>query len=282
MICNPCPKEHTAHPHCSPAGTKAGKQYAFLSGPATGGGRPWRRQQAGNHGRISKKMVKQAEWTEKKKSHLFFIKLQCFISWVISPPFLWVIAFFFFLVFYAHWEVITNQSFLSSHRLQFFYSPPQQRIQGGLSFGNKAAGESRRKRKRALAKQKVTSTGSEVTLDNGRGVGGNFRPQARWVCMRVRGCACVFTRIIWRQHLFPWWPGTKKTDERQTQQTYCQMAGGACYDSAGRRPGVFPLGKWLKLLTLIALKSKRWPRRSALNSSQPRGSWNQSFSLSFS
>lgn len=61
MICNPCPKEHTAHPHCSPAGTKAGKQYAFLSGLATGGGRPWRRQQAGNHGRISKKMVKQAE-----------------------------------------------------------------------------------------------------------------------------------------------------------------------------------------------------------------------------
>lgn len=60
IICNPCPKEHTAHPHCSPAGTKAGKQYTFLFGPAVGGGRPWIGQKAGNCARIRKKMAIQA------------------------------------------------------------------------------------------------------------------------------------------------------------------------------------------------------------------------------
>lgn len=74
-----------------------------------------------------------------------------------------------------------TQPHLSVHLLQLFYPPAQQRIQGGHSFANNATGESRRSSKRAPVKQKVTSTGSEVRLDNGRGVGGNFRPRAGWV-----------------------------------------------------------------------------------------------------
>lgn len=62
--------------------------------------------------------------------------------------------------------------------------------------------------KRAMAEQKVTSPGSEVAEDNGCGVGGNFLPQARGVCG-------VCLRIIWRQHLFPWWPGTNWTNDKQ-------------------------------------------------------------------
>lgn len=144
-----------------------------------------RPQEVGGHGEGSRQEITEEsarKWSsklnEQKKKNCIYSLSNSNVPFHELLALLVIIAFFFFLVFYAHWEVITNQFSLFSHRLQFFYSPPQQRIQGGLSFGNKAAGESRRRRKRALAKQKVTSKGSEVTPDNGRGVGGNFRPQA--------------------------------------------------------------------------------------------------------
>lgn len=71
MIYNPCPKEHTAHPHCSPAGTKAGRQYVFLFHPVAG---------VGGHREGSKQRIKevygqkncQASWLERRKTHHFF------------------------------------------------------------------------------------------------------------------------------------------------------------------------------------------------------------------
>lgn len=62
MICNPCPKTHTAHPHCAAIRTKTGSSL-FLFGLAMGGGQPKRGQEGGNCGRIGgrKNMVKQAE-----------------------------------------------------------------------------------------------------------------------------------------------------------------------------------------------------------------------------
>lgn len=59
MICNPCPEEHAAHPHCSPAGTKAGKQCEFLS--RSGRGR-WAAMKKAASRQSRKYLEKQAGW----------------------------------------------------------------------------------------------------------------------------------------------------------------------------------------------------------------------------
>ena len=89
------------------------------------------------------------------------------------------------------------------------------------------------KSERALAKQEVTSPGSEVMKDNGCGVGGNFLPLGRGACV-VCVCVYILSGVSIYSHGDP-----GENGKSPNTATDCQMVSSISYESATETLGLF-------------------------------------------